>query len=583
MTHDRPNILVMQVDEMRYPMHLPKGIRDADQFLATFMPNLHKLWKKGVKFSNFFTAASDCSPARATSITGLYAYQTYMMLTRANTNQLMSPNQPQPELQKEFPTYGKLLRKAGYDTPYIGKWHLADCPNPETATREELDTYLDEYGFKGYTIPDPLGLAGAGVGEYDYQNVNPPILHQFSDSEIAGQALTWLRARADSGSKKPFCLSVNFINPHDKQFFWGNTEGALWNQVYAAGGATPLGESGNIPSEADPDQYGYELPDNWQSEEAMNAQAQEGEQPKLHMVFRKMWDYIIGQINDNTDETGFYLADTPFGESTKAAVAPFPYWTRALDLHTYLMGEVDQQIGLVLNNIPEELRENTVVLFFADHGEYASSHGLQGKGATVYNECYRIPVICHDPKGRFTAAPEVIRSQFASSVDLLPLLVSLGYNGCRDWLDHPDLRQLYGDRLDLLSILKDPAAKGRDYLAYTTDEFFSKTINYLDCPTHVMGLLTKKGKLGIYCRWRPETAELITRVDMEQEYFNYQTEQGRLEKKSTADSPEARAALDFLLGQAYPKELRAPLPESLQATQSTAFQELIDYMAQAEQ
>jgi len=579
----RPNLLVIQVDEMRYPMHFPKGVADAGQFLARFMPNLHKLWQGGVKFSKFYTAAADCTPARATSVTGLYAYQTYMMVTRANSARSMAPSQSQPELQTAFPTYGRLLREAGYDTPYVGKWHLSNCPNPNTATDEEKAAYLNDYGFQGYTLPDPLGLPGAGVGEIDYQNGGPPIIHQHDDAEIAGQALAWLRDRADSGSDKPFCLSVNFVNPHDKQFFWGGTEGQIFQKVYEEGGYDSTSSYGNTPSEANPDRCGYELPDNWQSEADMSAAVDAGEQPKLQMVFRKIWDKVVGQISDAPDETGFSLTDTPYGDDVKAAVAPFHYWTRALDLYTSAMGDVDRQIGLVINNIPERLREDTIVVFFSDHGDYASSHGLQGKGGTVYEECFRVPLIVHDPSGRFTAETDRVRTQFASSVDLLPLLVSLGWNGSRKWLLEDDnFRQLYGRRLDLLPILKNPDAPGREYAVFSTDEYIPAAYNYLHCAQHVLGMATTGGKTGVYTRWRPNTAELITEAGMETEYFDYATEAGRLEMENSAGSPEAQKALDFLLNQAYPQELHAPLPAAYQDAQQTACQELLQYLAQAD-
>lgn len=58
------------------------GINDANDFVQQFMPKLYEhIWSRGVKFSNYYTAASDCTAARATIHTGLYAYQTYSMLT----------------------------------------------------------------------------------------------------------------------------------------------------------------------------------------------------------------------------------------------------------------------------------------------------------------------------------------------------------------------------------------------------------------------------------------------------------------------------------------------------------------------
>ena len=100
-------------------MHLPKDTPNVDAFVAKYMPNLFNyLWKDGVKFSNYYTAASDCTASRATIHTGLYGYQTYSMLTLISS----PPNGlPQPSLEPEFPTIGRLMREeAQYKvTPYF--------------------------------------------------------------------------------------------------------------------------------------------------------------------------------------------------------------------------------------------------------------------------------------------------------------------------------------------------------------------------------------------------------------------------------------------------------------------------------
>jgi uncharacterized sulfatase len=54
---------------------------------------------------------------------------------------------PNADPEPAFPTYGKLLRDAGYQTPYIGKWHCS------------FDTQrLNPYGFEGLVSPDPVGF-----------------------------------------------------------------------------------------------------------------------------------------------------------------------------------------------------------------------------------------------------------------------------------------------------------------------------------------------------------------------------------------------------------------------------------------
>jgi arylsulfatase A-like enzyme len=77
-----PNILFIHVDEMRFPTVFPSGINDVAGFLSKFMPNTYnKLWQNGVKFANYHTAASACSPSRGAFTTGLYSQQNWVTQT----------------------------------------------------------------------------------------------------------------------------------------------------------------------------------------------------------------------------------------------------------------------------------------------------------------------------------------------------------------------------------------------------------------------------------------------------------------------------------------------------------------------
>src|SRR6185312_1992690 len=121
----QPNILFILVDELRYPTVFPGEIKTPGAFLKKYMPNVHKLWKKGVKFGNYHTAANACTPSRGVLITGLYSHQNWMLNTILSTPYPPAPPPRQPVLNHNFPTYGKLLRAAGYQTPYVGKWHVS--------------------------------------------------------------------------------------------------------------------------------------------------------------------------------------------------------------------------------------------------------------------------------------------------------------------------------------------------------------------------------------------------------------------------------------------------------------------------
>ncbi len=106
----QPNILYILVDQLRYPSVFPAGVQNADQFLAKFMPNVHKLlWNRGLKFSSHYTAGNASTPSRGAIISGLYTHQSWLMLTLLSRP--FQPVAPQPVLRRAYPTYGKLLRR----------------------------------------------------------------------------------------------------------------------------------------------------------------------------------------------------------------------------------------------------------------------------------------------------------------------------------------------------------------------------------------------------------------------------------------------------------------------------------------
>jgi arylsulfatase A-like enzyme len=586
----QPNIIFMHVDEMRYPMHLPNDTPTPETFLAKYMPNLYSLlWTKGVKFKRYFTAAADCTPGRGTFVTGLYAYQTGLFLTRESTSSPYDTKQPQPGLKREFETYGKLLKNAkpfGYDTPYIGKWHLSDCPDSPTSA--EASAYLSEYGFQGLTIPDPLGMPNQGLGLAKPQYPGGPA--PIGDAEIAAQAVNWLYARSKSGNTKPFCLSVGFVNPHDKQFFFGGTQSNQFNSVYntipesasLTGFEIPaMGFSQPIAPPLPPNIYKHgEVTDwNWQTS------AELASKPKLQTVFRNMFGYFwTGQISEDPLHQQFSAVDSSYAPGKHDVLAPFAYRYRALDFYTQMMSAVDVHIGEVIHNIPANLVNNTIIVFVSDHGDYASSHGLQGKGGSVYNECYNVPLIVFDPTGLFASDPGTERNQLVSSVDLLRMLVTLGYEGNEDWLKDPTYAAMWGSNLraNLFAILQSNSAAGRPYVVYSTDEFFklSPDVND-DAPQHVIGCYMdpasgqKWGKLGFYHHWKPGTTQVDPNPLKKQqwEHYDYNDDKREMINIATTDAEK-----NFLLETAVKLQLNVALPTKYQLAQQTAINEYWQYV-----
>ena len=99
-------------------------------------------------------------------------------------------------------------------------------------------------------------------------------------------------------------------------------------------------------------------------------------------------------------------------------------------MYTLVQQMVDQAIGDVIAAIPKSLLANTVIVFASDHGEYAGAHGLlSGKLGSAYEEAIHIPLVVTDLTHRFTKQVHKPRKQLASSVDLSPMLVTLGNRG----------------------------------------------------------------------------------------------------------------------------------------------------------
>lgn len=544
-----PNILFILVDQMRFPSVFPNGIANVDQFLARFMPHTHSLWKKGVKFTRHYGASSACTPSRGVIVTGLYSQQNWIMQTLTG-----GPNAKfsiSPVLDPTFPTYGKLLREAGYRTVYVGKWHLS---------LEQLKKPLEPYGFEALTQPDPTGanLQGA-VGDEEHGFLN--------DQYVATQAAEWLGAR--KAGEQPWCLTVGFVNPHDHEFFWGGTEFQTYNNLFNAqstyqpftyysnnnGTDYPPVVSWDDDILKTPPSYGYPaLPPNWESAAHLKAH-----KPSTHTFLRTFSEFVCGGVTDNRSQNEFTIEPYPGVDGYGIGIAPFHYWQRNLDSYTQCLRMVDAQIGKVLGALRPAIAQNTVIVFLSDHGDYVGAHGLvTNKAATGYEEAFHVPLIVVDPTGRFAGDIDTPRTQLTSSVDFLNLLVSLGHNGSQDWLTGP-YKAIYGKRHNMVPLLKSAKARGRPYILFATDELVQPQYIFNDAPLHIVCLRTQTEKLVVYSKWRALTAAPIA-ASTQLEFYDYSTPRGRAETQSTPDDPRVPAMLQELRDQLVPHELRAALP-----------------------
>jgi arylsulfatase A-like enzyme len=410
-----------------------------------------------------------------------------------------------------------MLREHGYQTRWYGKWHLTHHDNRWTALDGE--PAMERYGFAGGTFPSPDGGPGQGW------RVDPQVTAQFVE---------WLAAE---GRQEPWCTTVSFVNPHDIAWWY------VW--------------SDRVPDEVfAPPELGR-LPPNYET-------------PELLLDRRKP------QLQRSLQAT----AATSFGPVPFHGLESLEKWLAFQNLYVKLQLEVDRHVGSVLAALESNpsVAENTVVVFTSDHGEYGGSHGLRGKGASAYEEGIRVPLIVRDPRGRLTAAPQQLRTQLTSSVDVAPLLLTIATGG-NAWRSERHYSHL-ARRADLAAILADPSAAGRPYVLHATDETvteFAIEPYAADAPLHVTAIRTPKAKFATYDHWDYHTTKPVA-LGAEVELYDYSTAAGRLEIENSAGRSSIEESLRTQLRSAIEEELREPLPHGMREAHIRGF---ADYFSTA--
>jgi arylsulfatase A-like enzyme len=382
----------------------------------------------------------------------------------------------------------------------------------------QANASLEPYGFSGGTYPSPNGSPGQGT------EVDPTIVDQFED---------WFD---QEGGSEPWCTTVSLVNPHDVAWWYRFTS--------------------EIPLESEPPGWVSQLPPNFETPE----QLLEGGKPLLHRSLQETAARSFGAV--------------PFDGPEMVGA-----WSGLMNTYLLLQTYVDRQIGRVLAKLAARPRvsANTVIVFTSDHGEYGGSHGMRGKGASAYEEAIHVPLYVSDRRGVATAATGVPRNQLTSSVDIVPLLLSLA-TGSNGWRAESSLRHLTA-RADLAAICADAGAPGRPWVLHATDEDvteFASDLHDAEAPRHVVALRTAKGKLGLYSNWVQESIEAEPAGE-EVECYDYSTADGQAELANVAGSSaleeELRATLE---GDAIPNELHAPLPGYLQKPQRRGMGDYFD-------
>jgi len=176
----RRNVIFVLSDDHRYDF---LGFMDeAPAFLET--PNMDRMARQGAHLANAFVSTSLCSPSRASVLTGQYMHH----------HRVVDNQRPVPEGTVFFPQH---LQKAGYQTAFIGKWHMG---HENDEPRPGFDHWVS---FKGQgTYHDPTLNVNGERRQYK----------GYTADVLTDQALAWLKnARAPD---RPFYLHLAYKAVH---------------------------------------------------------------------------------------------------------------------------------------------------------------------------------------------------------------------------------------------------------------------------------------------------------------------------------------------------------------------------------
>ncbi|MBP2656394.1 MAG: betC [Firmicutes bacterium] len=355
---EHPNLLFIMTDQERYTRHFPPHWEEEN------LPNMQRLKENGVSFTNAFTCASMCSPSRTAIFTGRYPSQTGVTKT-LGVGERDDPNEYDPtdiELSPKIPNLATMLHKSGKygKISYLGKWHMSKGFDD---VQELLPRQIASYGFSGWVPPD---------GGQDWQITNIAGGYFDKDHAYTLEAISFIHERAKERHKKPWCLVLSLINPHDIWTYPKNFHQTGYKNDML------IGDIDRLPETIDESFVSKPLA-----------------QPEIKYV----QDNIVGELDTREKQLEY------------------------LNFYGNLLKLVDKQIGKVLDALEDTgLDKSTVIVRTADHGEMGLAHGgLRQKMFNVYEETINIPLIISPTSVR----PGRTSDHLISTIDLIPTIAGL--------------------------------------------------------------------------------------------------------------------------------------------------------------
>ena len=357
---DRPNVLVIYADQMRYDCMGCSGNPD----IRT--PYLDRMADEGVMFDNAFVSYPLCTPFRASFLTGKYAHATGVFSNHFPID---------PDRQ---PTLAPLLNDAGYQTGYIGKWHLFGGPKP------------------GFVPPGPHRLGFQHFVGYNrghaymnavyYRDTDQPFrCRRYEPDFQTDHAIEHMASVLEAGNG-PFFTYVCYGPPH-----------------------YPMNMPGYLKRMYDPEKI--TLPRGTPDPAAQRTFVDE------QVAYDHEGDFSLM-------EKSKFPGKRPGEIETEDEIRQFTAEYYAM------ITNIDHNVGILLNWLEGRgVLEDTIVVFLSDHGDMLGSHGrFCGWKRCAYRAASQVPFLVRHPT-RFGASRRM-QSIVDIAVDTMPTLLDiLGLEG----------------------------------------------------------------------------------------------------------------------------------------------------------
>ena len=378
-TNTLPNVIFIVADQLKATalrMYSEIGIPT---------PSLERMAEEGVMYRHAVTPHALCVPARVSMMTGRYPHS-----TGARRNETLMPS-------GQLHAF-RIWKELGYTTGLIGKNHCF-------VEQDDLDLLdvrcemshggLPRSNYKG-EIPGTKGMEWVVPEEiineaHSTRNNMPEQSRSFgyavTDHPIEGYSSAALTTQTkafidrfgsptDDPDRKPFALLLSYPDPHH-------------------------------PLEA-PRKYADMVP----PESVVIPPQRSGEYT----------DGTIPTRNRQLHDMLGVSVDNP--EHVRNAMAVYMAMTRF----------VDDAVGQILDHLCETgFRENTIVVFTADHGDFNGEHDMLGKGGVFYDALTRVPMLVSWPAGGVPCGK--VDDSMANTIDLLPTILQL--SGVGDFKTSP--------------------------------------------------------------------------------------------------------------------------------------------------